>query len=262
VDQHPGGDIIKEFNGQDATVPFLAMHDEHKVLKHRRPCGEYAWDPAAPSGLPSEGEWIRLHDEFKAEGLFEKDMPWYYRKVLLCFSFLFLALALVKATLAADVAGYVTASKVTFVLAALALSEFWHQCGFFMHDMMHRHIFDDLKTNHNWAWLFANVGMGVSRKWWRDDHIEHHVFPNTVVSGVGPTDPQAAEEVWAGPNFRSVSLGFPVLTDAKKQWGCVGWGGCVGATRASSQARAGGARGRCRHSPAGRVATLCARGRY
>lgn len=197
VDRHPGGDIIKEFHGQDATVPFLAMHDEAKVLKHRRPCGSYEWDPAAPSGLADNGEWIRLHDEFKAEGLFEKDMPWYYWKVVLTFSFLAYALTLVWASVASGAAGLPWVSRVTFALAALMLSEFWHQCGFFMHDMMHRHIFDDLGTNHYWAWLFANVGMGVSRKWWRDDHIEHHVFPNTVISGVGPADPQAAEEIWA-----------------------------------------------------------------
>jgi delta8-fatty-acid desaturase len=63
--------------------------------------------------------------------------------------------------------------------------------------MMHRHIFDDRALNHRYGWFFANVCMGVSSKWWRDDHNEHHLFTNTVISDVGRTDPQAAEEIWA-----------------------------------------------------------------
>merc|ERR1711964_79404 len=32
--------------------------------------------------------------------------------------------------------------------------------------------------------------------WWRDEHFEHHLFTNTYVEGVGPSDPQEKEDVW------------------------------------------------------------------
>lgn len=38
--------------------------------------------------------------------------------------------------------------------------------------------------------------MGVSGKWWRDEHNEHHLFTNTLIDGVGSTDPQMIEDVF------------------------------------------------------------------
>ena len=36
---HPGGDVIKQFVGKDASAVFHAFHKD-SVLKHRRPCGK------------------------------------------------------------------------------------------------------------------------------------------------------------------------------------------------------------------------------
>ena len=38
---------------------------------------------------------------------------------------------------------------------------------------------------------------GISAKWWRDEHFEHHAFTNTLVQGVGSSDPQMKEVLWA-----------------------------------------------------------------
>lgn len=42
------------------------------------------------------------------------------------------------------------------------------------------------------------MGFGVSSKWWRDEHHEHHIFTNTIIPGVGCSDPQFdPPEFWA-----------------------------------------------------------------
>lgn len=40
VPSHPGGDIILEFAGRDATAQFVAYHPD-KVLRHWKPVGTY-----------------------------------------------------------------------------------------------------------------------------------------------------------------------------------------------------------------------------
>jgi len=40
VPNHPGGDILLEFAGRDATAQFVAYHSD-KVLKHWKPVGSY-----------------------------------------------------------------------------------------------------------------------------------------------------------------------------------------------------------------------------
>ena len=43
----------------------------------------------------------------------------------------------------------------------------------------------------------GRVCFGISAKWWRDEHFEHHAFTNTLVQGVGSSDPQMKEVLWA-----------------------------------------------------------------
>lgn len=68
-----------------------------------------------------------------------------------------------------------------------------------MHDTMHTILFHDRNLDHRAGWFFGNVFLGISGKWWRDEHNEHHLFTNTVVEGddgVGFSDPQMIEDVW------------------------------------------------------------------
>lgn len=68
-----------------------------------------------------------------------------------------------------------------------------------MHDAMHTIIFHDRALDQTAGWFLGNVFLGISGKWWRDEHTEHtehHLFTNTVIEGVGFSDPQMFEEVW------------------------------------------------------------------
>ena len=83
-------------------------------------------------------------------------------------------------------------SWATIVCGALCLAGFWQQSGFLMHDLMHNHLFHTRKLDQRVGWFFGCVCFGVSARWWRDEHTEHHLFVNTVISGVGCSDPQVA----------------------------------------------------------------------
>jgi len=191
VGHHPGGDVLLEFAGQDATAQFLAYHDEEVVLRHRKPVGTgYVWDQKRPGGDALEGDYLRLHQRFKSLGYFKTDMTWLAQKVAITFGLLLAALFCV-------VVFRRNGSAVPFFVGAVALAGFWQQSGFLMHDFLHNQIFHHRKTDQACGWFFASVCFGISARWWRDEHNEHHLFTNTVISGVGVSDPQMGEAIWA-----------------------------------------------------------------
>jgi delta8-fatty-acid desaturase len=62
---------------------------------------------------------------------------------------------------------------------------------------MHNLLFHNRRVDQFCGWICGNVILGISSKWWRDEHNEHHLFTNTGVEGVGPSDPQMIEDgVW------------------------------------------------------------------
>lgn len=190
VERHPGGDVLLEFQDRDATAQFIAYHDEAKVLKHWRPVGTYEFDEAAPGGDPLEGEYLKLAAHFEREGYFETDMRWFAGKLALT------TMMLLGALLGAI--AYVQAgSRLSFVAGAVLLAGFWQQSGFFMHDFMHNQIFHRRQLDQWFGWFFGGVCFGVSGRWWRDEHNEHHLFTNSIVAGVGRADPQMGETIWA-----------------------------------------------------------------
>jgi len=110
----------------------------------------------------------------------------------------FLGVALVAPRVYASGVLPPAASRAAFVAGAVALAGVWQQSGFLMHDFMHSHVFHNRSIDHRLGWFFGCCGFGVSSKWWRDEHHEHHLFTNTVEPGLGVTDPQYdPPEFWA-----------------------------------------------------------------
>jgi len=82
------------------------------------------------------------------------------------------------------------------LIGGIFFTLFLQQSGFMMHDAMHNQYFKTSKYNE-WFGLFAGTFcFGISSKWWRDEHNEHHCFTNTVEKGVNRSDPQNHEEIW------------------------------------------------------------------
>lgn len=188
VPHHPGGDVLLDFAGRDATAQFTAYHTG-SVLAKRKPVGTYDWDEDAPGGDAMEGDYFKLAARFRKLGYFEPSMAWTAQCMARAFGFLGLSLYCVLRLREHH-------SWPVFVLGAVALAGFWQQSGFLMHDCMHNHHFQNRKLDQACGWFFAAVCFGVSGRWWRDEHNEHHLFTNTLVKGVGKSDPQMGETVW------------------------------------------------------------------
>ena len=187
---HPGGDVIYEFHKQDATAQFVAYHPplllERLKLKVE---GTYEYNEEKPGGSAMQGDWMKLNDKFEREGYYETPMAFIWSRVYIVVGFfigMFLFLALYKSY------GHVLA----FLGGALCLAGVWQQSGFLTHDTMHNHLFHKRKQDQRLGFLFGTVIFGISSRWWRDEHNEHHLFTNTFVPGVGISDPQMQEPVW------------------------------------------------------------------
>eukprot|EP00977_Amphora_coffeiformis_P008687 scaffold1982_cov93-Amphora_coffeaeformis.AAC.9 len=188
---HPGGDILYEFYQKDATAQFLAYHDV-KILQQRfklSTCGSYDFYEDEPGGSKLQGAWMKLNAKFEREGRYTTPLYFLWSRIailVIAFVALFAMIHLYNQT----------QSGVAFLAGAVCMCGIWQQSGFLMHDAMHNHILCNRKGNQLLGFIFGNVLFGVSGKWWRDEHNEHHIFPNTLIEGAGPSDPQMVEDVW------------------------------------------------------------------
>eukprot|EP01065_Artemidia_motanka_P035395 TRINITY_DN43310_c0_g1_i1.p1 TRINITY_DN43310_c0_g1~~TRINITY_DN43310_c0_g1_i1.p1 ORF type:complete len:487 (+),score=177.57 TRINITY_DN43310_c0_g1_i1:59-1462(+) len=188
IPHHPGGEVIKEFIGRDATAQVLAFHGKD-VMKGRTPVGKYEREDDAAQ-LDFEALLKRLRDD----GWYRPPLQWFAAKCLVCFAF-FAVSAFCIFSSAPD---FCPAWLWSYVVPGVSLGLFWQQSAFMAHDLMHNSTFNDRKRDQAYGWFFGNVCFGVSSMWWRDEHFEHHVFTNTVVPGVGSGDPQQFEKgLWA-----------------------------------------------------------------
>ena len=181
IPHHPGGDIIREFVGRDATAVFHAFH-EHSVLKHRRPCAEME-----TKRNTKELAFSELREYFDREGYFKTDYCWYAKKFLVLIAILILCITLV--------------TQFEFMpfryLGAVALAAFWQQSGFFMHDFEHNQFTRNRHWDRNLGTIFATLCFGISGDWWRSDHFVHHSMTNYVSPERNFYDPQQRELIWA-----------------------------------------------------------------
>mmetsp|Transcript_21885 Transcript_21885/g.60753 ORF Transcript_21885/g.60753 Transcript_21885/m.60753 type:complete len:416 (-) Transcript_21885:48-1295(-) len=183
VSKHPGGKVILEYVGRDASAIFHAYHDASRVLKLRKPVGTYQMKTSK-----LDKDYLLLEQQLRDEGYFDLSdgKQW-------------AAMQAARAVLVlACIGALMPFAKNVLVLIAQAflLAFFWHQTGGMMHDSCHNNITTDRKFNYWMSILFGTVGFGTPASWWKDEHTEHHVFTNSFEPGVGQTDPQMQEDMW------------------------------------------------------------------
>ncbi|KAJ9438766.1 Sphingolipid 10-desaturase [Diplonema papillatum] len=201
---HPGGTVLAEFYGKDATLQFEAFH-RPSVINRFRPVGEYELDIEDEL----ERDFLKLAAEFWRDGWYDVPLAWYVGKVVFLLSLISCTALIVlfagepthtvsdvfdaSATQAAWWAA-VQDVLLRYVAPGICLGFFWQQSGFLTHDLMHNSIFQDRKIDQAHGWFWGNVCMGLSSQWWHDEHFEHHYFTNTVIPGVMCSDPQQFEQ--------------------------------------------------------------------
>ena len=158
---HPGGDVINEFVGRDASAHFMAYHDI-KVLGKRRPVGTYEWDSDKPGGDPLQGAWFRLNERFERLGYFEGSYSYLASRLLIIACFATATVFCIRSYLN-------DGGSLPFYVGALCWGAITQQFGFLLHDFMHNHYFQDRKWNHRCGWI-AGIMFGIPSLWWRDEH--------------------------------------------------------------------------------------------
>eukprot|EP00298_Acanthocystis_sp_HF-20_P016453 c21485_g2_i1.p1 GENE.c21485_g2_i1~~c21485_g2_i1.p1 ORF type:complete len:443 (+),score=141.42 c21485_g2_i1:135-1463(+) len=185
ANNHPGGNIILEYINKDATQVFHSFHNPN-ILNHFRIVGTYD-----PQLSPIDQDLLSLLKSFWLEGLFEPNFNWILSKIAFCMSLILIVFTCVIFGV------QIESNFLKFLIGPIFLSLFWQQSGFLMHDTLHNQIFKKRWKNELLGSFFGTVCFGVSSTWWKDEHNEHHVFTNTVVSNIGSSDPQMKEDIWA-----------------------------------------------------------------
>lgn len=180
VDYHPGGNVILEYVGKDATFVFEAFHSA-SALKRAREVGTYHF-----AETQFQKDITRLHRALVRDGFFKPQYLWMYERCCI------LVLCVMGAVL--SVLSYTGNGQYRyFVSGAASVAAFWQQTGFLMHDCMHTSFTGNRRTDHALGWVFAAC-FGVSRKWWKDEHFEHHIFTNAFEKDGVCVDPQTKQE--------------------------------------------------------------------
>lgn len=82
------------------------------------------------------------------------------------------------------------------IFTAIYFSLLFVEIGYISHDLIHNQYFQSVKTNHFFALIFANMGIGLSSSWWMQKHnIGHH---NSTNSDIHDTDIRDYDEIFTG----------------------------------------------------------------
>ena len=181
--KHPGGPVLEQFVGQDASTVFKAYGHPDWVLKQRKPAGTYKQHVRHPA----DPEFDCLEQFCNAQGFFTTDY-WFYAKKMLFVACLMTAVVILVTQFEQWYMHYLGAATLAFV---------WQQSGFIMHEFMHGQVVRSNKRDRLGGLFFGTVLFGMSAHWWQAEHIIHHAMTNTVDVAKRFADPQMWENVWA-----------------------------------------------------------------
>ncbi|XP_075265310.1 uncharacterized protein LOC142357642 [Convolutriloba macropyga] len=184
ISKHPGGPVIEEFVGYDATDAYKSFHKSDVIKeRHLRPIGYYnkKW-------FEFNKTMSSLHDDLVDEGFFKVNYWWYTMKILLTFIYIYLVFWIVINY------GH---SLMALSMAAILLAFFWQQNGFLMHDFMHTQVTHNRKIDEIFGVWFGTVCIGISASWWKDKHMFHHALTSLVDYTKDLFDPQMKSAFWA-----------------------------------------------------------------
>lgn len=168
--KHPGGAILAQFLGRDATGAFLAFHGAvaRKMLKGFKARNVTGFSAEVAYSGDVEQDFTALRARAVESGLFaHRPVPFYVHAALLFAGIGVAAAALVVAPAA-------------WPLAALLLALVWQQGGWLSHDFLHHSVHADPERGEVVGSILGGVILGFSGDWWRRKHNTHHALPNVL----------------------------------------------------------------------------------
>jgi fatty acid desaturase len=120
--------------------------------------------------LPAASQYSELMAEVRRAKLLERSAVSYVPRVLV-----------VVTMMAAGVAALAWLGQSWWQLVVAAyLAVVFAQLGFLGHDAGHQQIFRSRRWNDRAGMLLANLGIGLSYRWWVGKHNRHHSHPNDL----------------------------------------------------------------------------------
>jgi len=166
IKRHPGGPIIEEFVGKDATQAFMAFRHNMSWLKQCKVMGSYT----PHERHPADDDFDQLVKMFNEKGFFETDYGFYAGKIGIVLGLWGLVWVCVLAF----------SSWWIHMLGAVTLAFVFQQCGFAMHELMHKQVTKSRNWDRAGGVCIGTVLFGFSAHWWHDEHIIHHTMTNVV----------------------------------------------------------------------------------
>ncbi|GMS95011.1 hypothetical protein PENTCL1PPCAC_17186, partial [Pristionchus entomophagus] len=192
--KHPGGPVINQYAGSDATHIFHAFHagsakayKQLSGIKKGQSLSEIESKELEAAVLRRTDEAdiniasydISIEQEKKIVASFERlrqevtRRGWMEGAPLFCSWKIFESLVLLTIVAALQYHGW-------YMSSALMLGLAWQQLGWIAHEYSHQQPFKNRETNDTIALVLANFVQGLSRDWWKDKHNTHHAATNIV----------------------------------------------------------------------------------
>eukprot|EP01024_Parvocaulis_polyphysoides_P030017 TRINITY_DN2725_c2_g1_i3.p1 TRINITY_DN2725_c2_g1~~TRINITY_DN2725_c2_g1_i3.p1 ORF type:complete len:478 (-),score=32.48 TRINITY_DN2725_c2_g1_i3:176-1588(-) len=224
VGVHPGGPVIRQFGGRDATDVFSAFHSKKAWeflgslligdVEDRREVSQI------------ERDYRRLRVDMIKEGLFVSNKLYYLWKVFS--NLMILGCQFIAIYQASD-------SWLLVFVASFLVALFWQQTGWLCHDFLHHQVFPEKRWLGTAIGYFqGNLTQGFSVEWWTRKHNTHHALPNQLDGHSNAVDPdidtlpylawskdQVNEQLTTVENFlvqRQQYFFFPILLLARFAW--------------------------------------------
>nr|CAD2176380.1 unnamed protein product [Meloidogyne enterolobii] len=203
VKLHPGGPVIEQYRGADATHIFHAFHEGSKKAYKQLEIQKEVNQPSTTListktnsskdkeiiddddfvvinyDIPPEKEmkivleFEELRQKVHSEGLLLPKPLFYVRKIFEVFTLLFFAFWLQY--------------KTFYIFSALILALTWQQMGWLCHECCHHQPTKNRRINDFLSLFLGNFSQGFSRDWWKDKHNLHHATTN-IISRDGDID--------------------------------------------------------------------------
>jgi len=200
--KHPGGHLtVRALSGKDATDSFTATHPSwvrerllNKFLYAELDPEEIASTDSAnanflsinaedkivggkeqakhSSGVRYDEATIAfrlLTKKMENAGLFETDLTFYYKKMVIYIGLFVLILAGV----------FLSDRSSIHALAGIMLGIFWQQMAFIGHDLGHNAVTHNRIRDSYWGVFVGNFCTGISIGWWKRSHNVHHIATNS-----------------------------------------------------------------------------------
>eukprot|EP00127_Corallochytrium_limacisporum_P005614 Clim_evm13s209 gene=Clim_evmTU13s209 len=172
VKRHPGGSVIKFYQGMDATQPFKEFHlRSPKAMKMLAALPHRELDPKAVRAKDAKAQALlddynALRAQLEAEGFYDPSIPHVVYRIT--------ELVLMH------IAGIWMVYNGWMVTGLAVLGIVQGRCGWFMHEGGHHSLTGHIPTDIFIQEFFYGVGCGMSAAFWRNQHNKHHAAPQKL----------------------------------------------------------------------------------